>query len=106
MSMKKEENMKIEIGDSVILVLHSPREKLLGLLQDLTPSGVFVRGIDLSYFDDWCRSIANDEPFLPMSDYFLPMWRIERIVRDEGTGDTPSMAALFEQRTGKDLVEF
>ncbi len=98
--------MKIEIGDSVILVLHTPREKLLGLVQELTPSGLFLRGIDLGYFDDWCHSIVNDEQYLPMSDYFFPMWRIERMIRDESTDDTPSMAALFEQRTGKSLVEF
>jgi hypothetical protein len=98
--------MKIEIGDSVVLVLHTPREKLLGLVQDLTPSGLFVRAIDLSYFDDWCRSIVNDEPYLPMSDYFFPMWRIERMMRDEGNEDMPSMANLFEQRTGRSLVEF
>jgi hypothetical protein len=98
--------MKIEVGDSVVLILHSPREKLLGLVQDLTPAGVFVRGIDLGYFDDWCRSIVNGEQYLPMSDYFFPMWRIERLIRDESTDDTPSMAVLFEQRTGKSLVEF
>jgi hypothetical protein len=98
--------MKIDIGDSVVLVLHSPREKLLGLVQDLTPSGIFIRAIDLAYFDDWCRSITNGEPYLPMSEYFFPMWRIERAVRDEGTEETPSMAELFEQRTGKSLVEF
>ena len=98
--------MKIVIGDSVILVLHSPREKLLGLVQDLNAAGVFIRAIDLSYFDDWCRSIVNGEPYLPMSDYFVPMWRVERMVRDESSDDTPSMAALFEQRTGKSLVEF
>lgn len=98
--------MKIEIGDSVVLVLHSPREKLLGLVQELTPSGVFVRSIDLGYFDDWCQSIVNDEPYLPMSDYFFPMWRIERMIRDESSEETPSMAALFEQRTGRSLIEF
>lgn len=98
--------MKIVIGDSVILVLHSPREKLLGLVQDLNAAGVFIRAIDLSYFDDWCRSIVDGEPYLPMSDYFIPMWRVERMVRDESSDDTPSMAALFEQRTGKSLVEF
>ena len=98
--------MKIETGDSVVLVLHSAREKLLGLLQELTPAGVFVRAIDLSYFDDWCRSIANNEPFLPMSDYFMPMWRVERIIRDESTEDAPALAVLFEQRTGRNLVEF
>lgn len=95
--------MKIANGEIVILVLHTPREKLLGILDDIGPSGVFVRAIDLSYFDDWCRSIANDEPYLPMSDYFIPMWRVERITRDEGD---PPMADLFEQRTGRALGEF
>ena len=98
--------MKIDIGDSVVLVLHSPREKLLGLVQELTPSGAFIRAIDLGYFDDWCSSIMNGEQYLPMSDYFFPMWRIERIIRDESTEDSPSLAELFEQRTGKSLVEF
>ncbi len=98
--------MKIEIGDSVILVLHSPREKLLALVQELSPVGIFARGIDLGYFDDWCRSISNNEQYLPMSDYFFPMWRVERMIRDEGTEETPSMANLFEQRTGRSLVEF
>ena len=62
-----------------------------------------MRAIDLAYFDDWCRSIANDDPYLPMSDYFIPMWRVERMTRDEGT---PSMEELFEQRTGRALGEF
>jgi len=98
--------MKIEPGENVILILHSPREKLLGILEEVNPSGVFVRAIDLGYFDDWCRSIAGGEQFLPMSDYFLPMWRLERIMRDEGSADAPSMAEQFEQRTGKRIGEF
>ena len=98
--------MKIETGDSVILILHTPREKLLGIIEEINPAGVFVRGIDLEYFDDWCSSIANGELHLPMSDYFFPMWRLERMVRDESTGETPSMAVRFEQRTGRNLGEF
>lgn len=95
--------MKIEKGESVIVVLHTPREKLLGILDEINPAGVSVRAIDLGYFDDWCSSIANGETFLPMSDYFFPMWRIERISRDEGT---PTMGEVFEQRTGRSLGEF
>ncbi len=98
--------MKIETGESVMLVLHTPREKLLGIIDEINPAGVFVRAIDLGYFDDWCSSIANGEPYLPMSDYFFPMWRLERLERDEGTEDTPSMTDQFEQRTGKQLGEF
>jgi hypothetical protein len=98
--------MKIETGESVILVLHTPREKLIGILQEISSAGVFVRAIDLGYFDDWCRSITDGEQYLPMSDYFLPMWRLERMMRDEGSEGAASMAEQFEQRTGRPLSEF
>jgi len=95
--------MKIEPDETVIAVLHSPREKLLGVLHEISPAGIFLRAIDLGYFDDWCRSIAEGEPYLPMSDYFLPMWRLERLARDEGS---PSMEEQFQQRTGHSMNEF
>ena len=98
--------MKFQSGDSVIVTLHSPREKLLGVLDEINPAGVTLRAIDLTYFDDWVRSIVADEPYLPMNDYFLPMWRIERVTRDETSADIPSMAEQFEKRTGRKLDEF
>ena len=98
--------MKLEPGESVILVLHTPREKLIGILDEINAAGVFVRAIDLGYFDDWCQSIAAGEHFLPMSDYFLPMWRLERMMRDEGSEGAAAMAEQFEQRTGRPLSEF
>lgn len=91
--------MKIEAGDVVIVVLHSPREKLLGVLNEISPAGITIRSIDLSYFDDWCKSIVADEVYLNMSDNFFPMWRVERMSRDEGNDDMPSMAEQFESRT-------
>ena len=98
--------MKVEKGESVLMILHTPREKLLGILDEINPAGIFVRGIDLGYFDDWCSSIAKGEPYLPMSDYFFPMWRLERLERDDGNENVPSMAMQFEQRTGRSLGEF
>lgn len=98
--------MKIKPGEAVIAVLHTPREKLLGVLDEINAAGVSLRAVDLSYFDDWCRSIAADEPYLPMTDYFVPMWRVERVMKDEGAGGAPSMAEEFEQRTGRALAEF
>jgi len=97
--------MKIAPGEIVIAVLHSPREKLIGVLDEINPAGVSLRAVDLGYFDDWCRSIAAGEPHLGMTDYFLPMWRVERITRDEGSEEIPSMAAQFESRTGKELAQ-
>ncbi|QYO62946.1 hypothetical protein [Leptolyngbya sp. 7M] len=93
--------MKIVSGEVVIAVLHTPREKLLGILDEINASGVWLRAIDLGYFDDWCSSIFNDEDYLPMSDQFIPMWRVERISRDDSE---PAMAEIFEQRTGRKFV--
>jgi hypothetical protein len=98
--------MKFDSGDSVLVILRDPREKLLGILDEISTAGVTMRGIDLSYFEDWVRSIIDDEPYLPMNDYFLPMWRVERITRDERNSEIPSMAEQFEERTGRNLTEF
>lgn len=95
--------MKIEPGEKVIMILHTPREKLFGILEEIGPAGVYARCIELGYFDDWCQSIVEGEQYLPMSDYFLPMWRLERMTRDESQ---PSMQEQFEQRTGKMLSDF
>lgn len=98
--------MKISAGEAVIAVLHTPREKLFGILDEISSAGVSLRAIELSYFDDWVRSIAEGEQYLPMSDYFVPMWRVERVTRDEGSEGAPSLAELFEKRTGRNLGEF
>jgi hypothetical protein len=98
--------MKFQTGDPVIITLHSPREKLLGILDEINAAGVTMRAIDLTYFDDWVRAIVDDDPYLPMNDYFLPMWRVERVTRDETSDDIPSMADQFEKRTGRKMSEF
>ena len=98
--------MKIRSGESVVLVLRDPRERLLGILGEIDMAGVHLRAIDLSYFDDWVRSIIAGEQYLPMNDYFIPMWRVERLMRDEGTQDAQSMAEQFQQKTGRKLGEF
>lgn len=97
--------MKLQSGNSVIIVLREPREKLFGLLDEITPAGIMVRGIDLSYFDDWVASIVSGEPYLPMNDVFLPMWRVERVTRDEASGEITSMSEQFEKRTGLKLSD-
>ncbi len=97
--------MKIEPGDTVFAVLHSPREKLLGILGEISSAGITLRSIDLGYFDDWCKSIASGEEHLQMSDNFFPMWRVERLTRDETAVNFPSMAEQFETRTGKQILD-
>ena len=96
----------IEPGAIVILVLHSPREKCWGALNEISAAGIFLRGLDLNAFDDWVRAIMHDEPFMGVSDLFFPMWRIERISRDESAGGVASLAEQFEHRTRRKLQEF
>lgn len=97
---------KIENGDSVIIVMHSPREKLIGILHEINFSGVFLRGVDLNYFDEWTQAIKSGETYLPMQDQFFPMWRVERISKDEGSPEMPSHREIFNKKTGYDFGEF
>ena len=96
----------LEPGAPVVLVLHSPREKCWGLLGEVNAAGVFLRGLDLNAFDDWVRAVLHEEPFIGLSDLFFPMWRVERLSRDESAGGVMSLADQFEQRTGRSLGEY
>ena len=97
--------MELCPGDIVIVIMHSPREKLLAKLGEISTAGMVVRSIDLSYFDDWCRSIAAGEEHLSMTDNFFPMWRVERITRDDSVGEGQSLSEQFEARTGLQLAD-
>ncbi len=89
--------MRIQGGDPVILVLHNPREKCWGILDEVNAAGVFLRGLDLNAFDDWVRAVAHDEPFIGLSHLFFLMWRFERLSRDEAAGGIPSLYEQVEQ---------
>src|SRR6266850_4539574 len=92
-------------GAAVLLVLHNPREKCWGILDEINAAGVFLRGLDLNAFDDWVRSLVHNEPFIGLSDLFFPTWRIERISRDENAGAIPSLCEQVEKRTGRSIEE-
>jgi len=98
-------NAGLQRGRPVIIVLHSPREKCWGVLDEINNAGVFLRGLDLNAFDDWVRSLLHDEQFLGLNDLFFPMWRVERIARDESSGGVPSLYEQVEQRTGHSVEE-
>jgi len=92
------------LGTPVLVYLHSPREKVLGVLISLQAAGVVVRGIDLSAFDDWVRQEARrEEPGLGLATLFYPMSRVERMERDETIGGLEGFADRFLRETGKTL---
>lgn len=96
----------IRAGEPVVIVLHSPREKCWGVLDRISAAGVFLRGLDLNAFDDWVQAVAHDEPFMGLSDLFFPLWRGERVARDEAAGGVASRREHLEQRTNRTLQEF
>lgn len=92
-------------GTPIVIVLHTPREKCWGILDEISAAGVFLRGLDLNAFDDWIRSVIHAEPFIGLSDLFFPIWRVERVARDEASGEIPSLCDQVEQRTGRPVRE-
>lgn len=90
-------------GDYVLLHLVSPREKYWGILRDIQPAGITVRGLTLDGFEGWLREITHKEPlsFLPATVFF-PLHRIERVFLDETSGDVVSFADRFRRQVGED----
>ncbi|HEY2962852.1 MAG TPA: hypothetical protein VGJ37_10580 [Pyrinomonadaceae bacterium] len=95
----------INPGTPVLIVLHSPREKCWGILDEINAAGVFLRGLDLNAFDEWIRCVNHHELFIGLGSMFFPMWRVERVVKDESAGGVKSLREQAEQRTGLSLAE-
>lgn len=91
----------------VIISLHSPKEKIWGILLDINPSGVTIRGIDLNSFDHFISQINQlDAERVGLPTVFFPMTRIERVSLDEPSGLIPSMAEIFERKIGRTLTDY
>jgi hypothetical protein len=101
----RETSSRIQQGAAIVIVLHSPREKCWGVLDEISAVGVFLRGLDLNAFDDWVQAIVHEEPFLGFGDLFFPMWRVERISKDESVAGVPSLREQVEHRTGRRFEE-
>lgn len=97
---------RIEPGQCVVAVLREPREKCWGVLDEINSAGVYLRGLDLGAFDDFVQAVKNDELFIGPLSLFFPLWRVERIALDERTGELPSLAEQFEQRTNRSIYDF
>ena len=95
----------IRAGDPIVLVLHTPKEKYWGVLDEISATGVFLRGLDLNAFDAWVGAVLHKEPFIGLCDLFFPMWRIERVSRDEAAGGVAALYEQVEQRTGRTVSE-
>ncbi|MGI9036372.1 MAG: hypothetical protein ACR2GD_10090 [Pyrinomonadaceae bacterium] len=57
----------------------------------------------MNSFENFVRDIKNGDEYYNLSEYFFPLWRVERISKDERNG---AIAALHEQFTGKTGLTF
>lgn len=92
-------------GTPVLIFLHTPREKVFGVLLALQPAGIAVRGIDLAAFDDFRRQEARGETGLGLVTLFYPMSRVERMERDATVGGIEGIADRFRRETGRSILE-
>jgi len=88
-------------GDSVLLYLRDPHEKMWGVLRERDASGLTVEGLDLASFDSWTTQVERGEEGIRPSLFFLPMARVERVLLDRGTPSLPSLSDGFLRRTGR-----
>jgi hypothetical protein len=92
-------------GTPVLVYLHTPREKVFGVLMSLQPEGIALRGIVLNAFDDFLRQEARRETGLGLVTLFYPMNRVERMERDETIGGIEGIADRFRRETGRSIAE-
>ncbi len=96
------------MDDGTVCIFHlaSPPEKLWGMLLRRDRTGVTLRGLNLSSFDDWARQVVSGgEPTLGPATMFVPMRRIERIFVDERVGAVESYRDRLERRLGTPVEE-
>jgi hypothetical protein len=87
-------------GSTVLLMLHSPRQKFFGVLLKLASAGVELRGVELESLDDLARQIREGERAGALT-LFFPMHRVERMELDAAIGELPSLGESFAARAGR-----
>lgn len=94
--------MPFNRGQLVVLVLHSPRERVWGRLLGLEASGVAVRGLELTPWNDVLALVRHGQADqVSVGTRFVPMHRVESLYVDEPNSGAPSMAQLFQEGTGQ-----
>lgn len=99
--------MPFQSGDLVVVVLQSPRERLWGCLLDLDASGIALRGLDLTPWEEVLSLVRRGEADqVALGTRFLPMHRVEAMYLDEPSSGAPSLAEVFQVRTGQAPQDF
>jgi hypothetical protein len=93
--------MVIRPGSIVVVHLNNPTEKFWGVLQELAMTGVYLRGIGVTSFDDWmAQAVRGKDQTLGLCAMFVPLFRVERVFLDEAVGEVESYQQRFLRRVG------
>lgn len=97
----------LQLNSLVIVHLVNPTEKLWGVLLGLDQSGLTLRGLNVSSFDDWMFQVTReDRQTLGLSTMFVPLFRVERVFIDEQVGEVESYRQRFERQVGRPVEIF
>ncbi len=100
----------MEKGSIVVVNLQNPREKVIGILLNISEAGITVRGIDVHSFNDLANnhSKSKDEErdfSIKATTVFFPMHRVVSCYLDEDSGPVPSFSTQFKNKTSKSLED-
>ena len=101
----KKVNMKS--GSIIILNLQDPREKIIGKLLGISPSGITIKGVDVNSFNDWMKQFTHKQAttIISPTTVFFPMHRVVSCYLDENMGDVPSFSSQFKGRTKREITK-
>ncbi|MFH0811289.1 MAG: hypothetical protein V2A69_00425, partial [Pseudomonadota bacterium] len=91
----------LETGSIVILNLENPKEKILGKLISISPSGIVIKGVNVNSFSEWVNQFSQPRviPAIIPTTIFFPMHRVLSCYLDEDIGEVPSFSSQFIEKT-------
>lgn len=95
---------EIKEGSSVIVYLQNPREKFWGVLLYLGEMGAMARGGNIESIQLFLETPEREGVSL-FSTVFFPSHRIEKILLDEGSEESPSIENMIVKKLKKPLKE-
>jgi len=93
-------------GSIIILNLQDPREKIIGKLLAISPSGITIKGIEVNSFNDWMKQFTHKQTTTSIfpTTVFFPMHRVVSCYLDEDMGEVPSFSSQFKGRTKRAIT--
>ena len=100
-------SLPFESGQIVVVVLQNPRERIWGRLLGLEASGIALRGVELTPWEEVLTLVKRgEEDQVAIGTRFYPMHRVESLYLDEPSSGVPSLSQDFQRRAGRDPQGF